>query len=90
MYYKRIFIKSNADLPKKMGHYACFCKEEGYTWYGFPQHTNEDWLSNVVWYQYPLDDKEVFNDIFDRMKDRKTDESIDMHKMVNSEDRPVE
>jgi hypothetical protein len=52
MYYKQIFIKNEADLPKEVGRYyvACFGSNKDLTWYPFNKFNkeNQDFWNGAV------------------------------------------
>lgn len=66
-YYKKVYIKSEADLPKKDGDYIVHSKT--YKWIGlhnwksfenesYPEYNQYSWLLNFDWYLQPIESSE--------------------------------
>ncbi len=77
--YIKVYIKSEADLPKVTGQYMVYVSDDDQIqqWYFNldPQYSNnfeEDWLENVNWYLLPvppsaiLTDEEINNEALQR------------------------
>jgi len=60
MYYHKVEIKSEQDLPKEAGAYyiACFGSNKDLTWYSFNKENKENqdfWKAAVDWYLQPVE-----------------------------------
>jgi hypothetical protein len=67
-YFKKIFIKSEADLPKENGTYYTYAKAKAIGMRGFDnsKDTIAIWMSYVDWYFQPCTIREVTDEEIDK------------------------